>query len=69
MPSHGVDIIDGLPVILRDSVMYAFQAGVTAAEISLGTYDATSKKATWSSSDLSNWLATYRETLASRSRK
>lgn len=69
MPSHGAEIIDGIPVILRESVMYAFQLGVPPT-IKLGTYDATSKKATWAMSDETNtWLSTYKENLISRSRK
>jgi hypothetical protein len=70
MPSHGVDIIDGIPVILKGTVMYAFQPGVLTATPALGTYDATTKKATWVSTDATEaWVASYKETLASRSRK
>ena len=69
MPSHGAEIIDGIPVILRDSVMYAFQLGV-APTIKLGTYDAATKVATWAMSDeIAAWLSTYKEGLTSRSRK
>lgn len=72
MPSHGVEIIDGIPVILRESVMYSFHpasSGTTGTQISLGTYDSATKKASWSPSDLTAWLSSYRESLASRSRK
>jgi hypothetical protein len=69
MPSHGVEIIDGIPVILRESVMYSFQPGSSGSQIPLGTYDSATKKAAWSSSDLTEWLSSYRESLASRSRK
>ena len=72
MPSHGAEIIDGVPVILRDSTMYSFHHGASqpATPIALGTYDSATKKATWNSPDaLSGWLSSYREGLISRSRK
>jgi hypothetical protein len=69
MPSHGAEIIDGIPVILRDSVMYAFQLGV-APTIKLGTYDPATKTASWAmSDDIAAWLTSYKEGLISRSRK
>jgi hypothetical protein len=69
MPSHGTEIIDGIPVILRDSVMYAFQQG-TSATIKLGTYDSATKTATWVMSDeITSWLASFKNSLISRSRK
>ena len=67
MPSHGVDIIDGIPVILMGSIMYAFQQG-SSMTLALGTYDAALKKATWSG-DMSAWLESYKESLVARSRK
>ena len=70
MPSHGVDIIDGIPVILKDGNMYAFQPGVTAPQIKLGTYIAATKKATWETSEaIASWLTSYRDSLMARSRK
>ncbi len=72
MPSNGVEIIDGIPVILRDSVMYSFQPGSTSpnTQVTLGTYDSVTKKAYWSTTDdHSNWLNMYRENISSRSRK
>jgi len=70
MPSHGVDIIDGIPVILKGSVMYSFQPGVSTATPVLGTYDAATKKATWLSTEATTaWVTSYKESLASRSRK
>ena len=71
MPSHGVDIIDGIPVILKDGIMYACQPGLTGqAQIKLGTYIASTKKATWEASEaMQSWLTSYRENLVSRSRK
>jgi hypothetical protein len=70
MPSHGVKIIDGIPVHLKDDGMYAFQPGSSAAtaQIKLGTYS--DNKATWNSTDaFTTWLNTYRESITSRSRK
>jgi len=78
MPSHGVEIIDGIPVHLKDGSMFAFQHGsslnsdaaTVAAPIKLGTYDATAKKATWSPSDaMTQWLTAFRATMTGRSRK
>jgi len=68
MPARGVDLIDGIPVILKGASILAFkpEGGV---ELKLGSYDAATKKGTWSSSDLATWLQNYRENLAMRSRK
>lgn len=72
MPSHGVEIIDGIPVHLKDGSMLAFQHGSInqGAPIKLGTYDAEAKRATWSASDaMAQWLDTFRATMTGRSRK
>ena len=70
MPSHGVEIIEGIPVLLRDGIMYAFQHGVASpSSIRLGSYNATMKKATWESAALPQWLTTYKTNLVARSRK
>ena len=70
MPSHGVDIIDGIPVILKGAVMYAFQQGVQITTPILGTYDAATKKATWVSTEATAaWMSSYKESLVARSRK
>jgi hypothetical protein len=74
MPSHGVDIIDGIPVYLKDGNMTAFQHGSSlnseVSPIKLGTYDSTTKKATWSASDaMTQWLDTFRASMTGRSRK
>ena len=72
MPSHGVDIIDGIPVILKGTVMHAFQHGIvnpSATPLILGTYDPATKKATWSDASLDTWLAVYRGGLLAQSRK
>jgi hypothetical protein len=79
MPSHGVEIIDGIPVYLKDGNMLAFQHGsslnsdqaaTVVAPIKLGTYDSTTKKATWSPSDqMAQWLDTFRASMTGRSRK
>lgn len=70
MPSHGVKIIDGIPVHLKDDGMYAFQPGssTATAQIKLGTYS--DNKATWNNTDaFSTWVNDYRESIRSRSRK
>jgi hypothetical protein len=65
MPSHGVEIIDGIPVILKEGQMYAFQ---TQPPIKLGTY--IDKKATWiPTEEVSSWLTSYQASMVSRSRK
>ena len=83
MPSHGVEIIDGIPVYLKGSNMFEFRPEQSAAAIAnagqdlkLGTYDAATKKATWSHvtstgdvSLMNTWLTGFRETLGPRSRK
>ena len=73
MPSHGVEIIDGIPVILKGSTMYAFQHGLqsasTATPIILGTYDSATKKASWTDTSLDAWVAAYRGELVPQSRK
>lgn len=73
MPSHGVEIIDGIPVILKGSTLYAFQhgllAGATTTPIVLGTYDIATKKATWADTSLDAWVAAYRGGLVPQSRK
>jgi hypothetical protein len=75
MPSHGVEIIDGIPVHLKDGNMLAFQHGSSLnsdqlTPIKLGTYDAATKKASWSTSDqMTAWLENFRATMTGRSRK
>jgi hypothetical protein len=75
MPSHGVEIIDGIPVHLKDGNMFAFQHGGSlnsdqATSIKLGTYDTATKKATWLPSDaMGQWLENFRTTITGRSRK
>ena len=72
MPNHGIEIIDGIPVSLKGSEMYAFQPGVPSSskKIKLGTYDATTRVATWQESDeMKTWLNEYQANLAPRSRK
>jgi len=70
MPSHGVDIIDGIPVYLKGANMFAFRPGQTTSQpdLKLGTYDAATKRATWLQPP-ATWLNTFRESLAPRSRK
>jgi hypothetical protein len=72
MPSHGVEIIDGIPVHLKDGNMLAFQHGSInqVPPIKLGTYDSATKRATWAVSDqMTQWLESFRETMTGRSRK
>lgn len=71
MPSHGVEIIEGIPVTIKDKVMYAFQSeNLAAAPIVLGTYCATTKKAIWEHRDSeATWLSGYRATLVAKGRK
>ena len=65
MPSHGVEIIDGIPIILKDGQMFAFQ---TQPPIKLGTY--IDKKATLiPTEEMSSWLTSYQASMVSRSRK
>lgn len=80
MPNRGIDIIDGIPVFLKGSDMFAFQYEAslqthtqTQAEapmIKLGTYDTVKKIATWFSPDTSTqWLEDFRTNIAGRMRK
>ena len=71
MPNHGVEIIDGIPVHLKDGTMFAFQPGNTLThQIKLGTYDSSTKKASWIPLDsMSSWLEEFRSSLSGRSRK
>ena len=72
MPSHGVDIIDGVPVHLKDGTMFAFQHGSInqLPPIKLGTYDSMTKRAIWSvTGAMTEWLETFRSTMTGRSRK
>ena len=68
MPSKA-DIIDGIPVSLKDGIIYSFsQAGSGIPQIKLGTYK--DKVATWIKSEAQDsWLTSFRESLTSRSRK
>jgi hypothetical protein len=72
MPVRGVDIIDGIPVSLKDGILYAFQnTSITPSErIQLGTYDTVTKVATWKHTDtMGKWLEEYQTSMAPRSRK
>ena len=75
MPNHGVELIDGIPVTLKGNEMYAFQPGQhpaapAAKRIKLGTYDATTKKATWDNTeDMKKWVEEFQAGLIPRSRK
>ena len=72
MPNHGVEIIEGIPVILRNGEMIAFQPGLLSKDmkIKLGTYDAETHTATWHNTDeVKKWLEEYQSGMVSRSRK
>ena len=76
MPNHGIELIDGIPVVLKGSEMFAFQptsqnAGQpNAKKIKLGTFDATTHTATWEQNDeIKKWLEEFQANLAPRSRK
>jgi hypothetical protein len=74
MPSHGVEIIDGIPVILKGEQMFAFHPAIlpggTDEKIQIGTYDSKSKKAEWYSSDSMNiWVKNYQTSISPRARK
>lgn len=73
MPSHGVEIIDGIPVYLKGANMFAFRpeqptTSGASQDLKLGTYDAATKKATWTQPP-DTWLNAFRESLTPRSRK
>jgi hypothetical protein len=72
MPNHGVELIDGIPVILKDGQMYAFQpnAPTGATKIKLGEYNSTTRTAVWHQTDeIKKWLDDYQLNLVPRSRK
>ena len=74
MPNHGIELIDGIPVILKGNEMFAFQPGSSqtpaAKRIKLGTYDVAQKNATWHNTDeMKKWVNDFQSTLAPRSRK
>ena len=73
MPVRGVDVIEGIPVYLKGSVMYAFRHEQPAGQpdLPLGTYSADTKKATWDLSrpEVDKWLEEFWVNLSARSRK
>ena len=70
MPNHGVDIIDGIPVILKNGTMYAFQPDIPNSQIVLGQYNSATKQATWCQSHaILEWMSSYRDSISPRSRK
>jgi len=70
MPSHGVEIIEGIPVTLKDGVMFAFKIETpTSTPLVLGTCSPT-KRVIWEHRDSeATWLSTFRATLVAKSRK
>ena len=72
MPNHGIELIDGIPVTLRGSEMFAFQPGTPLSNkrIKLGNYDAIAKKATWDNTEeTKKWIEEFQAGLVPRSRK
>ena len=75
MPNHGVELIDGIPVILKGTEMFAFQPGQHPAappskRIKLGTYDSTTRRALWENTDeMKKWIEDFQAGLTPRSRK
>jgi hypothetical protein len=72
MPNHGIELIDGIPVTLKGSEMFAFQPGLanSAKRIKLGNYDTATKTATWHNTDeMKTWVTEHQLNLAPRSRK
>jgi hypothetical protein len=72
MPNHGIELIDGIPVTLKGSEMFAFQPGtpLSAKKIKLGTYDTATKTATWHNTDeMKAWATEHQANLIPRSRK
>ena len=71
MPNHGVELIDGIPVLLKENEIFAFQPGSSQSKkIKLGHYDATTKKATWDNTeDMKKWVEEFQAGLVPRSRK
>jgi hypothetical protein len=72
MPNHGVELIDGIPVSLKGSEMFAFQPGAPASakKIKLGNFDTATRTATWDNTDeMKKWIEDFQLALAPRSRK
>jgi hypothetical protein len=79
MPSHDIETIDGIPVVVRDGVMFAFippsgppsaTPAAPQAPVRLGTYDAKTKKATWEMTPaVLAWKNAFAAALAPRARQ
>jgi hypothetical protein len=74
MPNHGIELIDGIPVILKGNEMYAFQPGSAQAppakRIKLGHFDATTRTAKWEETEeMKKWIEEFQANLVPRSRK
>jgi hypothetical protein len=72
MPNHGVELIDGIPVILKGSDMFAFQPGtpITNNKIKLGSYNTTTHIASWEyTEEMKKWVEEFQIGLSPRSRK
>lgn len=81
MPSYDIEMIDGIPVVLRDGVMFAFvpptgppstggAPNAPQTPIRLGTYDVKAKKATWEiTPQVLAWKNAFAAAIASRARQ
>jgi hypothetical protein len=71
MPNYGIEIVEGIPVFLKDGLLHAFQIENLAykSALKLGSVNA-NNKIDWSSKEeLESWLQTYRQSLTSKMRK
>ena len=71
MPNYGIEIVEGIPVYMKDGILYAFQIEnlVYKSSLKLGSVN-TKNKIDWcSKEDLAPWLETYRQSLTSKTRK
>ena len=79
MPSYDIETIDGIPVVLRDGVMFAFMPpapGTDATKqtpqtpVRLGTFDMKTKIATWEMTpQVEAWKTNYATNMAPRGRQ
>ena len=81
MPSYDIEMIDGIPVVLRDGVMFAFipptappsatgAPNAPQSPVRLGTYDSKNKKATWEiTPQVLAWKNAFAAAMAPRARQ
>lgn len=71
MPNYGIDIVEGIPVYMKDGLLHAFQIENLAykSALKLGSMNA-NNKIDWSSKEeLESWLQSYRQSLRPKMRK